>query len=331
MIDDIIERSLDGADLSKEEITDLLNVPLFSAESFRMQVSARDKSEKASNGKAEIHAQFGLNAGPCTINCTFCAFAKCNCVFNENSELPIEEVILRTKKFEENGANAICIMSTGHYSFSKYVEVSREVRRNLKDETVLYANVGDISLLQGKELKDAGHAGIYHVVRMGEGVDTPIPPEKRLETIRNAKEAGLFLGTCVEPIGPEHSVEEIAEKTIMTREAKPIFSGAMRRIPIPNTKKATYGIVSEARMAHTLGAVRHGIGLNIPGHCTHEPSIMASTTGGANLIWAETGSSPRDTEEDTGRGWTVSNCKNVFTESEWAVLNGPSLFSQSGG
>ncbi len=328
MIDGIIKRSLDGVDLSKDEITDLLNAPLFSAESFLMQASARDKSEKASNGKAEVHAQFGLNAGPCAISCAFCAFAECNGVFTEDNELPIEEVVSRTKGLEENGANAICIMGTGHYPFSRYVDVSREVRRNLKDETVLYANVGDISLSQAKELKYAGHAGIYHVVRMGEGVDTPISHKKRFKTINNAREAGLFLGTCVEPIGPEHSVEEIAEKTIMTREAKPIFSGAMRRIPIPNTEKAKYGMVSEARMAHILSAVRHGIGFDIPGHCTHEPSILASTTGGANLIWAESGSNPRDTEEDTERGWTVASCKNVFAESEWAVLNGPSLFSR---
>lgn len=103
-------------------------------------------------------------------------------------------------------------------------------------------------------------------------------PEKRLETIINAKDAGLFIGTCIEPIGPEHSVEELVEKTIMTRDVKPIFSGAMRRVSIPNTEKAKYGMISEAVMAHILGVVRHGIGLDIPGHCTHEPSILEGPT-----------------------------------------------------
>lgn len=331
MINTIIEKSLDGTELSKEEITDLFNVPLFSLESFQIQSAARSKSNVACNGRAEVHGQFGLNVGPCSINCKFCAFAKCNGIFTEDSELPVEEAVARTKRFEEDGANAICIMGTGHYPLKKYIEVSQEVRKNLKEDTVLYANVGDASLSQFKELKDAGHAGIYHVVRMGEGVDTPMSPKKRLETINNAKEAGLFVGTCVEPIGPEHSVEELVEKTIMSREVKPIFSGAMRRVPLPGTEKAKYGMVSEARMAHILGVVRLGIGLDIPGHCTHEPSIMAATTGGANLLWAETGSNPRDTEEDTEgrRGWTVKSCRNVFTESEWGILDGPSVFSGS--
>jgi biotin synthase len=328
-VTEITEKSMDGAELSREEITTLFNIPLFSRESFQIQSTAREKSERACNSLAEVHAQFGLNVGPCSINCLFCSFAKCNGIFDENSELSVEEAVARTKRFEEDGANAICIMATGHYPFKKFIEASREVKRNLNEETVLYANVADLSPAQAKELKDSGHAGIYHVVRMGEGIDTPMSPQRRMETIRNAQEAGLFIGTCVEPIGPEHTVEELVEKTVMTRDIKPIFSGAMRRVPIPNTAKAKYGMVSEARMAHILGVVRHAIGLDVPGHCTHEPSIMAATTGGANLLWAESGSNPRDTEKETEgyRGWTVKSCRNVFTESEWGILDGSSQFS----
>lgn len=329
-ITDITKKISDGAELSREEITDLFNVPLFSSESFLIQAAAREKSEKACNGLAEVHAQFGLNVGPCPVNCIFCSFAKCHGIFTENSELPVEEAIARTKRFEEDGANAICIMATGHYPFKKYIEVSREVRKNLKNETVLYANVGDLSPAQAKELKDAGHTGIYHVVRMGEGIDTPMSPKRRLETIANAKEAGLFVGTCIEPIGPEHSVDELVEKTIMSRDVKPVFSGAMRRVPIPNTEKAGYGMVSEARMAHILGVVRLAVGLDVPGHCTHEPGIMAAAMGGANLLWAESGSNPRDTEKDTYRGWTVKSCRNVYTEAEWRILDGPSKIISNG-
>ncbi len=178
-ITDIIKKSLDGAELSRDEITDLFNVPPFTKEAFLMQAAALEKSKKASNGLAEVHAQFGLNVGPCTLNCLFCGFAKCNGVFTENSELSIEEAVARTKRFEEDGANAIFIMGTGHYPFGKFIEVSQEVRKALKDDTILFANVGDMNLKQANQLKDAGHTGIYHVVRMGEGRDTPIQPHRK--------------------------------------------------------------------------------------------------------------------------------------------------------
>ena len=69
-------------------------------------------------------------------------------------------------------------------------------------------------------------------MRMGEGKDTKIDPETRLNTFSAAREAGLLLGTCLEPIGPEHSIEEIAEKILVGREAQPCYSGAARRLII---------------------------------------------------------------------------------------------------
>ena len=174
-------------------------------------------------------------------------------------------------------------------------------------------------------MKEAGFCGIYHAVRMGEGRDTIIPPERRLDTMRYAREAGLVVGTCVEPIGNEHSTEELVEKTTITRDARPAYSGAMRRIPIPNTRMAEHGIVSEARMAHVVAVVRLALGYDIPGHCTHDPNV-SGTAAGADLVWAETGSNPRDTEAETEgkRGMTVQDCRHVFEESEWQVLSGPS-------
>ncbi len=331
-ITDLTKKSLDGAELSENEIITLFKVPLFSSDSFLIQSAAHAKSARACGGLAEVHAQFGLNVGPCNMNCLFCAFAKCNGVFTENSELPVEEAVDRTKRFEEDGANAIFIMATGHYPFGKFIEISREMRKGLKDETILFANIGDMTPTQAKQVKEAGYAGIYHVVRMGEGVDTPIFAAQRLETIKIAQEAGLLIGTCVEPVGPEHSVEELVEKTVMTRDVKPVFSGAMKRVSIPNTEKAKLGMVSDAKMAHILAVVRLALGYDIRGHCTHEPNVIAAANGGANLVWAETGSNPRDTEKDTEgyRGRTVNDCRNVLKEAEWNVLTGISKFCSNG-
>jgi len=245
--------------------------------------------------------------------------------------LSAEEIVNRARDFEYDGANAIYLMTTSRYHFEKFIEVAQEVRKSLKPDTILVANIDDFSERQAVQLKDAGFSGVYHAVRLGEGKDTTIPVVKRLQTFRNAKEAGLLLGTCVEPVGPEHTIHELVEKTVITREATPIFSGAMRRIPIPNTELARYGTVSEARMAHILSVVRLALGYEVPGNCTHEPNVIG-VAAGANLIWAETGSNPRDVEKETEgkRGMSVQQCRQIFKEAEWDVLKGSSRFFSTG-
>jgi len=327
VIEEILKKSLEGISLNKDEISSLFRIPLFSEESAMILAASRRKSESASNGLAEVHAQVGLNIAPCPKNCAFCSFAAKNKVFTESVEISADEAVTKAKQFETDGANAVFVMSTADYPFGKYLDISREIRKSLRRETILIANVGDFTREQAGQLKDAGFSGIYHAVRLGEGRDTNISVSKRLTTFNNAREAGLSLGTCVEPVGNEHSVEELVEKTIITRDARPVYSGAARRIPIPGTSMAQYGIVSEARMAHILAVVRLSLSSDVPGNCTHEPNVIGAAAG-ANLLWAEAGSNPRDTEKETEgkRGMTVNDCIRVLKEAEWQVLQGPSKF-----
>lgn len=329
LIKNIIDKALSGITLDAEEIALLFGVPLFSNESALIQSAARKMCSEASDGLAEVHAQVGLDIAPCPRNCRFCSFASCNGVFTESIELTIEEVVNRVCEFESDGANAIYLMTTSRYPFEKFIEVAQEIRRSLRGNTILIANIDDFSEKQAIKLKDTGFSGIYHAVRISEGKDTSIPPEKRLKTINNAKKAGLLIGTCVEPIGPEHSIKELVEKTLITRDINPVFSGAMRRIPIPGTELSKHGIVSEAKMAHIVAVVRLAMSYNIIGNCTHEPNVIGVASG-ANIIWAETGSNPRDTEKETEgrRGMTVQQCRQIFREAEWDILEGPSkIFS----
>ncbi|MBN2482818.1 MAG: radical SAM protein [Candidatus Omnitrophica bacterium] len=327
MIREIIKKSMADEILNEQEIARLFRVPLFSEESACIIAAAREKSEQSSGGLAEVHAQVGLNIAPCPRNCKFCAFAAVNKVFKGKSEIAPQEAVCRTLQFEADGANAIFVMATADYPFGKFIEIGREIRRALKSDTVLIANVGDFTYEEAKQLKATGFSGIYHAVRLGEGRDTTISSQKRLDTFRHAKEAGLTLGTCLEPVGNEHSIEELVEKTIITRDAEPCYSGAARRILIPDTHLAQYGMVSEARMAHIIAVVRLALPSTIPGNCTHEPNVIG-VAAGANLLWAEVGANPRDTKEETkgARGMSVLDCRKVFEEAEWKILDGPSRF-----
>jgi biotin synthase len=325
-VKDVIKKVFDGDLLSANDISFLFKVEPHSVDAGFVMGSADEINRKTSKGKAEVHAQIGLNLSPCPKNCTFCAFAAKNRVFNERNELSVEVVSEMAIRAENEGANALFLMGTGDYPLEKFVEISKEIRAKLNSETVMIANIGDFGYEQAQQLKDAGYKGIYHAVRMGEGTDTQISPETRLQTVKNAKEAGLLIGTCVEPVGPEHSIEEIIEKIIIGRDMRPCYSGAMRRIMIPNSEMAKYGMISEYRMAYLVSVVRLSMGVNLNGNCTHEPNLLGPTTG-ANLFWAEVGTNPRDTEVETskGRGLDVETCRKILMEADFEMLEGPSV------
>ena len=158
----------------------------------------------------------------------------------------------------------------------------------------------------------------------------PLSPEKRKESIRNFQEAGLKVGTCVEPVGPEHANEEIAELICFTASIHPSYSGAARRIAIPNTKIAKRGMINELRMSQIVAITRLAMPRTVMGNCTHEPCTLGALAG-ANLFWAEVGANPRDVEEHTekGRGGTVEHCKKLFHESGWKQFEGPSRYYNS--
>jgi len=323
---DIAAKVFDGRLLTLEEILFILRIPAHSPEAGFVMACADSIARAASEGKAEVHAQIGINLSPCPKNCSFCAFAAKNKVFTEKNELKAEDAVRLALKAEKDGANAIFFMATGDFSFGKFIEISEEIRAKLKPGTTMIANIGDFGRGEARQLKKAGYAGIYHAIRMGEGTATAIDPQTRMGTIETARDAGLLIGTCVEPIGPEHSVEEIAEKILIGRELKPCYSGAMRRITIPGSEMEKYGMIREYRMAFLVAVVRLAMGKYLNGNCTHEPNILGATAG-ANLFWAEVGTNPRDTEVDTskGRGLDVASCIDIFREADFDVLDGPSV------
>jgi biotin synthase len=325
-IQDIVDKVLDGYSLTRDEIVRLLEAPPHSMDAGLIMAVANTITWAASKGIAEVHAQIGLNLSPCPNNCLFCAFAAKNGVFHESQELHTEETVLLALKAEADGANALFFMATHDYPFQKYIEISKEVRKKLKPETVMIANIGDFEYGEAKQLKDVGYTGIYHAVRMGEGRDTQIAPETRLNTMEAARHAGLLIGTCVEPIGPEHSTEELADKILLGRVANPCFSGAMRRINIPGSPLDRHGMISEYRLAFLVAVVRLAMGREVVGNCTHEPSLLGATTG-ANLFWAEAGTNPRDTEAETskGRGISVKSCMELFRQADFDILRASSV------
>lgn len=326
-IEDMIKKSRDAELFSKIELMEMLRMPPDLPEAYRIMAEANRISKELTENKAEVHAQFTLNLSPCGCNCSFCSFAKVNGIFERETELTPEEAVVFAKQFEADEANAVFVMTMANYSFEKFIEISQEVRRSLKPETTLIANIGDQPLENASKIREAGYSGVYHALRLREGTDSGISPERRKGSIRNFQEAGLRVGTCVEPVGPEHTDEEIAEMIIFTGSIHPSYSGTARRVAIPGTEMATRGMISELRMAQIVAVTRLGVPRTVTGNCTHEPCTLGGFAG-ANLFWAEVGANPRDTQENTeeGRGDTVEGCRNLFHECGWSVWSGPSRY-----
>jgi len=326
-LNDLITRALNDERLTADEVAYLLSLPPTSPETYRLLAASRELSARVCSGKAEVHAQFAINLAPCPKNCMFCSFAVKNGIFKGSSKIAPDAAVTSAQTFEQNGANAIYLMATASFDLNEFCEYGREVRRALRPETILIANVGDQNVSGARLIKDAGFNGVYHALRLREGSDSDIQPEDRLRSIRAFKEAGLIFGTCVEPLGPEHTNEELAELILFTAAHQPAFSGAARRISIPGTELARRGMISELRMAQIVAVTRLAVPHAVKGNCTHEPCGIGALAG-ANLFWAETGANPRDVKEKTeeGRGHTVESCRTVFSEADWKLLDGPSAF-----
>jgi biotin synthase len=325
--DDLIKKARDGESYTRDEIVYFLGYPPDSRETYQLMAEANRISKEITQNKAEVHAQLALNREPCPCNCAFCSFAQMNGVFKNEVRLTPEQAIAYAKQFEAEGANAIYVMSTAQYPFEEFIEISQELRRHLRPETILIANVGDQDLKRAEQMKSVGYAGVYHASRLREGIDTQLSPEMRARSIRNFQEAGLRVGTCVEPIGPEHTNEELAQAIFFTASFEAAFSGAARRITIPGSVLAARGMITELRMAQIVTVTRLSLPRTIVGNCTHEPCTLGGMAG-ANLFWAEVGANPRDVTEKTeeGRGQTVANCRTLFFESGWNVWEGPSRY-----
>ncbi len=324
---DLLEKTRDGGHLSRDELVPLLAMAPDRPESYLVMAEANRISKELSGNEAEVHAQLALNLAPCSCNCAFCAFAERKGLFSKETRLTPEEAVAYATQFERDGANAVFVMTTARYPLGLFLEMSQEIRRNLKPETVLVANVGDQSPAGARRIRDSGYTGVYHALRLREGIDSGISPETRKESIRNFRAAGLAVGTCVEPVGPEHTPSELADMIAFTASFDCSYSGAARRVAIPGPEISGRGMISELRMAQIVAITRLGMPQTVTGNCTHEPCTLGGLAG-ANLFWAEAGANPRDTKERTeeGRGETVASCRALFRECGWDAHEGPSRY-----
>jgi len=315
-MDDILRKAEEISPLSRNEALTLMRAGLHTTAAYALMETANRMSRRQFGGKGENHFHIGLNVEPCPMDCLFCSLTRKAGIFTRKIEFPLEQVMAWAKQAEAHGADALNLMTTGTYPFERLLEVGRLLRK--ETSLPLVANTRDIDHREGEALLEAGFVGAYHAVRLGEGRDTPLKREKRIRTIHVFRDVGLLWMNCVEPVGPEHSAEEIVDLMFLARDNGAVYSGIMRRINYPGSPMERFGMISELEMARLVAISRLVMGDGVKAHCTHEPHA-ASLIAGANLFFPEVGSSPRDGHSDTakGRGTGIAACQRMQREMEW--------------
>jgi hypothetical protein len=204
------------------------------------------------------------------------------------------------------------------FKLDRLLEVVQLVRKEIPTHTQIVVNVGDFEAVQARQMRAAGVSGAYHVCRLREGIDTSLDPAARRKTFEAIRGAGLDFYYCCEPIGPEHTPEEMADQILIGIEFGCLQHAAMRRVLVPGAPLATRGQITESRLAQVVAVVAFAtLGLKeIRQIAVHEPNLLGLAAG-ANTIYAETGANPRDTEEDTSRnrGLDIAACRKMLYEA----------------
>jgi biotin synthase len=319
----ILDAALEGVAPTQDQCASLLGFPELSPEAARMRAVADGVSRARFGNAAIILGQIGVEIDACPGRCAFCSFGEGHTAFAP-SRLSDADIRSAADGFAASGALFALFLMTMHaFDGDRLARIVTDLRGRLPANVQLVANIGDFDRTQALELKAAGINGAYHVLRLREGTDTALDPTQRKATIRTIRECGLDWYYCCEPIGPEHTPQELAEQIYLGIAYGCFQHAAMRRVFIPSSPLAPHGQISELHLAQVVAAVTLAT-LACPetrSIAVHEPNLLGLCAG-ANTIYAEAGANPRDTQKETNghRGRDIKDCKRMLYEAGFAAL-----------
>jgi biotin synthase len=314
----ILNDAQEGKSTSQVDCIFLLQFHETSLEASLMRTLADSVSRKRFRNNCILLGQIGIEIAACPGKCGFCSFAEGHALLTP-SRMSDADILNSVGTFtESHELYALFLMTMHTFSFGSLIQTVHTVREHIPAGMQIVVNIGDFDRVQAMELKSAGVDGAYHVCRLREGIDTAIAPEQRKATIRNIKDSGMDWYYCCEPIGPEHTPEELAEQIFLGIEYGCFQHAAMRRVSIPSSPLAHQGQITELRLAQIVAIVTLATihCMELQSIAVHEPNLLGLTSG-ANTIYAETGANPRDTKEDTAghRGRDIDACRRMLHEA----------------
>ncbi len=314
----ILEKARTGVELTRADALALLAIKTGSADYYTLLGIADAEARARFHGRGTIFAQIGIEASPCPANCAFCSLAKD--VFDEKNRflMPVEAAERMADALVGQRVDELFLMTTVNYPQADFLSYAARIHTHLPEGMRFVANVGDFDSAYAQQLREAGFTGVYHIRRLGEGRDTQLDPAQRIRTLDAVRSAGLELYYCVEPIGPEHSYEEIADEIFRAKEYPVEVMAVMKRVCVPGTRLYDRGEISAAELAKICAVTelcvkpRRAMGV-------HEPDELCLMAG-ANQIYAEVSVNPRDLNlsTETGRGASMEKTRALLAAVEWA-------------
>ncbi|MGD9162690.1 MAG: radical SAM protein [Desulfobacteraceae bacterium] len=315
-IDSILKDAFLGRPITKAEAILLLGLSEDSLEASLLRSTANAVNRQRFGNSGLLLGQIGVDMAPCEGDCTFCFFAKSHTSI-QASLLPTDEIVSRCELFARGGAQGIFLMTMHSFGFEWFRDLCSELRQRIPRHLEILANVGDISAKQLAELRVAGVTGAYHVRRIREGVDSCMTPAGRRGTIERILDAGLSWYNMCEPLGPEHTPEELADQIWLGVDLPCTQHGVMQRFPVPGSPLYHHGQVSLSRLGQVVAVVTLAtIGNENIKSIAVNVSNLVGLFSGANAFFPEAGDpdgQPMNPE--------ISQGKEGFTTALWRQSN----------
>lgn len=312
--------SLNAAADSRERLLQLLGDARHPDHREELYRQARAVVREHLGNRGKIWAAIGLDQAPCAMGCRFCSFASQWTQFTQPHELTAEEALQWADDFIAQRADYLILRTSEQYRLEKLLDLGRRIADRKPDSVRLVANTRLADSAQLTQLRQAGFHGIYKTIRLREGIDTKFAPAARLEQIRQARDHGLRVFGLVEPVGPEHSDEEIVDAILLLRdEVQSALIGAMGRVPVAGSPLYGCGAVDAPRLAAITAVSILAMADRfdeVEVVCSHPPD-REILRAGASAVVVEVGAIPRDTAfaERAWRGLAMPEARKLLQDA----------------
>lgn len=319
-IESAYQKALSGVSLTKPEIVELLSIETSSDACAYLRRKAHEASLILTDRHAYMWGAIGLDYTACPMSCDFCSFGSAWGLIENEKIYTLPEIISKVKEYVANQVHFIVLRTTQYYPLATITRYIRSIREAVQGEYELIINVGEFDTDTANALYDNGVSGVYHAIRLGEGVDTRFKVEDRLVTLAAVKRSRLNLIHLVEPVGEEHTYEEIAERFLCSLEYDTYISGIMARVPVKGTPLGDSPRISDEEIAKMIAVLRLSGGDTVRNICVHPASALAVQSG-ANVVVIETGAIPRDQALANGKWlrFDYDSARKLFTENGFTI------------
>ena len=306
-VESLCEKAIVTGALSESECIEMLGFDELSEEADKV-ISTAYRAVRSRTGNAcSLGAQIGVITGPCIADCGFCGFAAST---TDADEYVMPARVLRgyleyLTRYDD--LESVSLMTIHNFDFEDLMDAVDIAVETVPGHVAVCVNTGDVTAEEARELRDAGVRRAYHSLRIDEGDDTLLNPLDRFNTIGVLNSAGMETVSCVEPIGPEHPIEDIVSRFFGARRMGCGSCSVGRRVSVPGTRMQHMGEISPRR----LEQIRSVLMLS----SLHD-GFYGGYYGGFDKDYAEYAGSPRDVADysEKSNGNTIEIVRRRFFE-----------------